>query len=92
MRRLHRLGLPRGLAAILVVLGGIAFVALLLTFAGQQVATGATDLADQAVKGLDEIQDWLKDGPLNASDSQINDYIERAQDAITERLGRGRGR
>ena len=80
---LHRLGLPRGLASILVVLGGLGFVVALLSFAGQQVATGANDLADQTVKGLDEIKTWLKDGPLHASDSQINDYINRAQKAIT---------
>jgi predicted PurR-regulated permease PerM len=80
---LHRIGLPRGLASILVVIGGIAFVAALLTFAGQQVANGANDLADQTVKGLDEVERWLKDGPLHASDSQINDYIGRAQEAIT---------
>ncbi|MFC4783390.1 AI-2E family transporter [Nocardioides sp. MAHUQ-72] len=80
---LHRLGLPRGLASILVVISGIAFVAALLTFAGQQVANGANDLADQTVKGLDEVKHWLKTGPLHATDSQINDYISRAQKAIT---------
>lgn len=81
--RLQGVGLPRGLAALLVVLAGIASVVALLTFAGQQVATGAQDLADQTVKGLGEIKDWLKNGPLHASDSQINDYIQRAQDGIT---------
>ncbi|MCW2793361.1 MAG: hypothetical protein JWO76_2459 [Nocardioides sp.] len=80
---LHRIGLPRGLASILVVIGGIAFVAALLTFAGQQVANGADDLASQTVKGLDEVKRWLKDGPMHASDSQINHYIDRAQKAIT---------
>ncbi|MCB0896686.1 MAG: AI-2E family transporter [Nocardioides sp.] len=79
---LHRVGLPRGLAALLVVLLGIAFVAALLTFAGQQVANGAQDLADQASAGLEEIKDWLKTGPLHASDSQINDYIQKAQDGL----------
>jgi putative heme transporter len=79
---LHRLGLPRGLAALLVVLLGLTFVTALLTFAGQQVANGAQDLADQASAGLGEIKDWLKDGPLHASDSQINDYIQRAQDSL----------
>ena len=79
---LHRIGLPRGLAALFVVLLGVAFVAALLTFAGQQVANGAQDLADQASAGLGEIKDWLRDGPLHASDSQINDYIQRAQDAL----------
>ena len=79
---LHRVGVPRGLAALLVVFAGIAFVVALLTFAGQQVATGASDLAGQAVKGLDEIKDWLKTGPLQASDSQINDYIDQIQAAL----------
>lgn len=81
--------MPRGLAALLVVFAGIGFVVALLTFAGQQVANGATDLADQTVQGLDEIKDWLKNGPLNASDSQINEYIDRVQQAITDRTKEG---
>ena len=85
---LHRVGLPRGLSALLVVLAGIAFVGALLTFAGQQVANGAQDLADQSAQGLGEIKDWLRDGPLHASDSQINDYIQRAQDSL-ENKGKG---
>lgn len=79
---LHRVGLPRGLSALLVVVLVLAFVGALLTFAGQQVANGAQDLADQASAGLEEIKDWLKTGPLHASDSQINDYIQRAQDGL----------
>jgi predicted PurR-regulated permease PerM len=82
VRRLRQVGVPRGLAAAFVVVGGIAFLSLLLTFVGQQVATGASDLADQVVKGLGEIRTWLKDGPLNASDSQINDWIASVQEAI----------
>jgi putative heme transporter len=81
--------MPRGLAALLVVFAGIGFVVALLTFAGQQVANGATDLADQTVQGLDEIKDWLKNGPLHASDSQINEYIDRVQQAITDRTKEG---
>jgi putative heme transporter len=84
-----RIGLPRGLSALVVVIGGIAMVALLLTLAGQQIASGATDLADQTVAGLGEIKDWLKTGPLHASDSQVNDYIQNAQDAITKRTRDG---
>ena len=82
---MHRAGLPRGLASLIVVLGGLAAVAVLLTFVGQQVAGGASDLADSTVEGLGEIKDWLKDGPLHASDSQIDGYIEQIQDAISER-------
>lgn len=86
---LGRIGLPRPLAAAVVVLGGLALVSLLLTLAGQQVATGASDLADQTAKGLGKIRTWLKDGPLNASDSQINGYLESAQEGITEWGQRG---
>src|SRR3954469_12069514 len=42
---LVRLGIRRSVAAILVVVVTIATVAALLTFAGQQVANGASDLA-----------------------------------------------
>jgi putative heme transporter len=86
---LHAIGVPRRLAAAFVVIGGIAFVAALLSFAGQQVAQGAADLADQVVRGLEEIRDWLQTGPLNASDSQINDVIQSAQEAITEQSREG---
>jgi putative heme transporter len=86
---LTRHGIRRSVAAILVVLATIAAVAALLTFAGQQVAQGATDLADQTVAGLQKIRDWLQDGPLNASDSQINDYIDSIQKAISEQSQEG---
>jgi predicted PurR-regulated permease PerM len=80
---LVRLHFPRGLASLLVVLGTIAVVALLLTFAGQQIANGANDLSKQVVTGLEQIRDWLRTGPLHASDSQINGYLKSAQDAVT---------
>jgi predicted PurR-regulated permease PerM len=81
---LQRIGLPRGLASLLVVIVVIAIVGSLLFFAGHQVATGASDLADQTVKGLDEIRNWLKNGPLHASDSQINTWIDRLQHEVTK--------
>jgi predicted PurR-regulated permease PerM len=81
---LDRIGVPRGLASITTVLGGLAAVSILLTFVGQQVAGGASDLVDSTVKGLGEIKDWLKEGPLNASDSQIDGWIQQLQDAIRD--------
>lgn len=89
MRALNRAGLPQGLATMATVLFTLLVLGGLLTFAGQQVATGAADLADQVVKGLEEIRAWLRDGPLNASDSQINDYLEAAQKAITDQTKDG---
>ena len=89
VRGLTSLGLPRGPASMLVVLASLGVIGLLLTVAGQQVANGASDLADQVVQGLDQVTEWMKDGPLNASDSQVNTYIDRAQDALAERSQNG---
>ena len=82
-------GIPRGVAALLVVIVGLGVVGTLLTLAGQQVATGATDLADQTAAGLGEIKAWLKDGPLNASDGQISSYLERAQESLSSQSDSG---
>jgi putative heme transporter len=76
--------LHRGVAAFLVVVGVIGVVALMLTFATQQVIEGATNLADQVVSGLDQIRDWLRDGPLNASDAQIDEAIDEMQALVTQ--------
>jgi predicted PurR-regulated permease PerM len=86
---MDRVGIPRGVSALLVVIGGLVIVGALLTFASQQVAADAERLADQTVKGLGEIRAWLRDGPLNASDSQINDYLQSAQQMIQERTQNG---
>lgn len=85
VNRLRSWGIPSGLAALTVVLGGLAGLGLLLTFAGQQVAQGASDLANSAADGLVQIKIWLRTGPLNASDSQINDYIDSAQTYLREK-------
>ena len=89
MDRLTRSGCRAALASILVVLERARVrrgPADLRRPAGRH---RREDLADQTVKGLGEIRDWLHDGPLHASDSQINDYIERAQEAIQDRSADG---
>lgn len=79
---LQYLGISKKLASLLVVLGGLGLVTLALIFVGTQVADGVDQLADKVVGGLEEIRDWLQTGPLNASDSQIDDWIERAQNFV----------
>ncbi len=81
---LRRLGVPRGLGAGIVVILGVTTVGLLLTYVGQQVAAGAQDLADSVVEGLGQVTDWLRNGPLDLSASQLNGWIESTQRAITE--------
>ena len=84
---LRRIGLPRGPSTGIVMLLGIGTIALLLTFVGQQVAQGASDLADSVVTGLDQVRDWLRSGPLAVSDSQLDGYIKEIQGAVTDSTG-----
>jgi len=79
---LQRGGFNRGFASIFTVLSGVTFLALLLTFVGQQIAQGFSDLSDQVVDALGEIRTWLREGPLQASDSQISDFLSQAQQVI----------
>jgi predicted PurR-regulated permease PerM len=81
MERLH---VPRKLGAFLVVIGGLAMVALLLTFVGQQIASSIDELSGKVSGGLGEIRDWLQTGPLHATDSQIDNAIVNAQDWIED--------
>ncbi|MCW2754775.1 MAG: family transporter [Marmoricola sp.] len=84
---LQRIGLPRKVAALLVVIGGLAIIGLLITFVTQQIASGAGDLSQKVADGLGEIRSWLQTGPLHASNSQINDWIGKAQDYVTTQGG-----
>lgn len=79
---LQRGGLNRQVAAVLTVLTGLLTVGLLLTFVGQQIAQGFSDLSEQVVDGLGEIRTWLREGPLHATDSQIADFIAEAQAVV----------
>ncbi|WP_235738635.1 AI-2E family transporter [Nocardioides alcanivorans] len=85
VRWLRKIGIPRSISALLVVIAGVGSIGALLTFVGREIADDYSELSVQVVSGLQEIRDWLRDGPLHASDSQINDWLERAQQAITER-------
>jgi len=84
---LRRVGVPRGLATGVVMLLGLGTVALLLTFVGQQVAQGASDLADSVVTGLEQVREWLRSGPLRVSDSQLDGYITEVQSAVSGSTG-----
>ncbi len=80
---LEGVGLRRGFASMLVVVLALSTVGLLLAYVGQQITQGARDLADSVVAGLGQITDWLRDGPLNLTDSQLDRYVEATQRAIT---------
>lgn len=81
--------LPRSLAALLVVLLGLVVVGGLLGFVGQQIATGASDLATSAAEGIEQVRTWLVEGPLDADQSQVDDAVATLRDAVASFAGDG---
>lgn len=86
---LERIHVRRAFGAFIVVLGILLLVAAMLALAGQQVASGANDLAAQVSSGLGDLKQWLKTGPLQLSDNQISDYIQKAQDKLADQAKSG---
>lgn len=82
---LRRVGVPRGPGSGIVLVLGLAVLTLLLSFVGQQVAKGADDLAGQVVEGLEQVRGWMRTGPLNLTEGQLDRLIEQTQAAITNR-------
>jgi predicted PurR-regulated permease PerM len=79
---MERIGIRRKLAALLVVLLGLAALSLLFTFVGNQVSSGAGDLSNQVGSGIDQVRSWLSTGPLHVTDAQLNSALQSAQDQL----------
>ena len=80
---LGRVGITRKIAAMLIVVFGVAFISLMVTFVSNQVASGVSDLGNQVTDGLGQVREWLRTGPLSVSDSQISDALDTAQKQVS---------
>lgn len=79
---LRRLRLPPSLATFLVLICGIGAVAGTLTQVVTQFVDGVPQLTDNATKGIRQIQEWARTGPLHLSDQQVDQAIDSAQQWI----------
>jgi putative heme transporter len=77
---LRRKGVHRALATTIVLVGGIAAVAGVLTLVINQFVVGAPALSAKSGEGLAKIQEWLRTGPLKLSQSQLDGLFKSAQD------------
>jgi predicted PurR-regulated permease PerM len=86
---LERVHVRRAFGSFIVVLGILLLVGAMLALAGQQVASGANDLANQVSSGLGDLEDWLKTGPLHLTDNQISNAIQNAQNNLEAKAKSG---
>ena len=83
-------GVPRTLAAGLTVLALILVLAGVFTVIGRTLSGGLGDVTDQLLQGIEEIRAWTRD-TFGITNSQIDDYIGRAREAVTAGGGDGVG-
>ncbi len=75
-------GWPSALAAAVVLVGGIAVVTGIVWLVVAQVSSSFADLSDQVGNGIDSVRNWLVNGPLSLSQSQLDNAFASAQDAL----------
>lgn len=81
---LVRRRLPSALASAIVLLGGLAIVVGVVSIVVREFIRGLPGLTDQVSAGLDQVRDWLVNGPIGVSQDQIDSAIDSAQDLIVE--------
>ncbi|WP_018634814.1 AI-2E family transporter [Parafrankia elaeagni] len=86
--RFQRMGMPRLGAAFASLL--VFF--LLVTGAGVAVGFNAANeipaVADQVSEGVDQVRDYLTDGPFHLSEGQIDDLVDDIRKSLTDNRGR----
>ncbi|GAB3684048.1 AI-2E family transporter [Angustibacter aerolatus] len=81
---LERVRVRRGLGSLATVLLVLLVVSGLFTLVGTQIASGFSDLQDQAVAGLGEVQRWVNGPPLRISTTQLNEYGRTFQQSLAD--------
>ena len=74
--------LPNGLAVAVTVLAFVGLIVGALALVGRQLVLGFRELWNEALAGIQQIQDWLAQGPLHLTTAQIDQYIKEASDAL----------
>jgi predicted PurR-regulated permease PerM len=77
-------GVPPALATAITLLGGLVGIGLLLWLVVSQFRNGLGELTGDINGGIDKIRDWLINGPLGLSQSQIDDAIASARKALSD--------
>jgi predicted PurR-regulated permease PerM len=81
---LLRLGVPRSLATAVVLVAGLAAVVGTITAVVNQFINGLPDLSENVTRGIRQIQNWLRTGPMNLSDDQLDQAVQAAEDWLND--------
>ena len=74
--------MPRGAGAGLTLLGTIGGISAVLSFVGSQFVDQLPDITKQVGAGYEQLRTYVQD-TFGISDSQIDQYIQRARDELS---------
>ncbi len=80
---LTRRRVPRGLATVVVVIGGLALIGGLLAFVIQAFVTGLPALTDKVVSGFQQIRVWLQDPPFGLPPMNLQSLLDSLSKSVT---------
>jgi predicted PurR-regulated permease PerM len=83
-----RAGMRPAIASILTLLFVLLVILGLVGLVGQQVVTGFPDLQRQSGQGITDVRNWLADGPMHITGSQLDAYIDQAQQSVSANSSR----
>ena len=86
-RRLRALGLPRGVAAAVVLTVALAVFGTLAALLAPQAIDEFGELDVGIAGGLEKIEDWLVNGAPGLSQEQVDDLAERIRDQAEASAG-----
>ncbi|RBY97752.1 AI-2E family transporter [Blastococcus sp. TF02-8] len=78
--RAHRW--PPALAAAIVLVAFLAIFGGIIAAIAPSVADQVTELADQASRGLQDVQEWLQGPPFNLGEDQIGNAVDSTINSI----------
>ena len=84
---LTKRGVPRGLASLTLILGGLAAIVGLVVLLAPLVAGELGDVGTSLREGTDRVLRWLAEGPFEVSERDVDRFIDQAGEQISESRG-----
>jgi len=86
--RLQRLGVPRLTSAFLALLTFFVLIGGAAVAVGFNAANELPKVIDQVSAGIDQVRDYLINGPLHLSQKQIDDLVDSIQHSLSQNRGK----
>jgi putative heme transporter len=87
VRWLRARRVPQPIAAIVCVIGFLAFFVALMVFVVAEVVRSGPELADAAVGAFEDIVAWLRTGPFGVDSEAVQNALDELQNSVGSFIG-----